>query len=58
MPKRFLFQFRTEDGEWMDEAICLARRFERLGVCAALIAYEVIRYAEGRATLRAGAGTR
>jgi hypothetical protein len=28
------------------------------GVCAALIAYEVIRYAEGRATLRAGAGTR
>ena len=28
------------------------------GVCAALIAYEMIRYAEGRATLRAGAGTR
>jgi hypothetical protein len=29
MPDRFLLQFRTEDGGWMDEAVCLARRFER-----------------------------
>lgn len=30
MPERFLLQFMTEDGSWMDEAICLRRRFERL----------------------------
>jgi hypothetical protein len=27
-------QFRTEDGEWMDEGVCLARRFERLDDCS------------------------
>ena len=30
MPKRFLLQFQLEDGSWMDEAVCLRRRFERL----------------------------
>jgi hypothetical protein len=30
MPERFLLQFRLEDGSWMDEAVCLRRRFERL----------------------------
>ena len=30
MPERFLLQFMTEDESWMDEAICLRRRFERL----------------------------
>ena len=30
MPERFLLQFRLDDGSWMDEAVCLRRRFERL----------------------------
>jgi hypothetical protein len=30
MPERFLLQFQLENGSWMDEAICLRRRFERL----------------------------
>lgn len=30
MPERFLLQVLSEDGDWVDEAICLARRFERL----------------------------
>jgi hypothetical protein len=30
MPERFLLQFRLKDGSWMDEAVCLRRRFERL----------------------------
>jgi hypothetical protein len=30
MPERFLLQLMTEDGSWMDEAVCLRRRFERL----------------------------
>ena len=30
MPERFLLQFRLYVGSWMDEAICLRRRFERL----------------------------
>ena len=30
MPERFLLQFMTEDASWMDEAICLRRRFERV----------------------------
>ena len=30
MPERFLLQFQLEDGSWMDEAVCLRRRFERL----------------------------
>ena len=30
MSKRFLLQFQLKDGSWMDEAICLRRRFERL----------------------------
>jgi hypothetical protein len=30
MPERFLLQFQLGDGSWMDEAVCLRRRFERL----------------------------
>jgi hypothetical protein len=30
MPERFLLQFQLKDGSWMDEAVCLRRRLERL----------------------------
>ena len=30
MPERFELQFLHEDGSWWSEAICRARRFERL----------------------------
>ena len=30
LPERFALEFRTDSGEWVTEAICLADRFERL----------------------------
>ena len=51
MPERFLLQFMTEDGSWMDEAIGLRRRFERLEdgsyICSEFSSGLWIRFASG-----------